>query len=88
MLLYGAEIWITTKRRDSKIQAMEMKFLRVILNKTGKDRIRSINIGLELGVDKIKNDIQKSRLTWFVHVMWMEDEIVPKKILYTKMEGK
>ena len=41
------------KREDSNIQAMEMKFLRVILNKTEKDRIRNTNIRLELGVDEI-----------------------------------
>ena len=37
-LLYEA-----TKRKDSKIQTMEMKFFRAILNKT-KDRIRNTNI--------------------------------------------
>ena len=37
-----------------------MKFLRAILNKTKRDRIRNINIRLELGVDEIKNDIQKT----------------------------
>ena len=52
ILLNGAETWTTTKREDNKIQAMEMKFLRVILNKT-KDRIRNTNIRLELGVDEI-----------------------------------
>ena len=33
ILLYGAETWTTTKREDSKIQAIEMKFLRAVLNK-------------------------------------------------------
>jgi hypothetical protein len=32
-----------------------MTFLRGILNKTKKVRIRNINIRLELGVDEIKN---------------------------------
>ena len=40
VLLYGAETK-TTKREDSKIQTMEMKFLRAILNKTKEDRIRN-----------------------------------------------
>jgi len=40
-----------------RIQAMKMKFLRAILNKRKKDRIRNTNIRLELGVDEIKNDI-------------------------------
>ena len=40
VLVYGAETW-TTKREDSKIQAMEMKFWRAILNKT-KDSLSLI----------------------------------------------
>ena len=66
---------------------METKFLRAILNKT-KDRIRNTNIRLELGEDEIKNYIQKGSLGWFGHMMWMREERTPKKILYTKMEGK
>ena len=57
---------------------MEMKFLRVILNKTNKDRIRNTNIRLELGVDEINNDIEKSRLRWFGQVMWMRDEMIER----------
>jgi hypothetical protein len=35
---------------------------------------------MQLGVDAIKNDIQKSRLRWFGHVMQMEDDRIPKKM--------
>ena len=48
---------------------MKIQFLRAILNKTKNDRIRNSNIRLKLGMDEIKNDIQKCRLTWFEHVM-------------------
>ena len=54
---------------------MEMKFLRAILNKTKKNRIRNINIRLELGMDEIKNDIQKIRLSWFGHADERRDDI-------------
>ena len=45
---------MTTKREDSKIQAMVIKFLRAILSKTKKNRIRNTIIRLKLGVDGIK----------------------------------
>ena len=48
-----------TKRENSKIQAMGKNFFRAIWNKTKNDRIRNTNIRLELGVDQIKNDIQR-----------------------------
>ena len=80
--------WTTTKGEDSIIQAVEMKFLGVILNKTKEDRIRETNIKLELGVNEIKNYIQKSRLRWFGNVMQMKEERIPKKIIHTKNGGK
>ena len=40
---------------------MEIKFLTAILNKT-KDRITNTNIRLALGVDEIRNDIQKKKV--------------------------
>ena len=53
---------------------MEIKFLRVTLNTTKKDKVINIVIRLELGVDERKNDTQKSRLRWFGHVMQIRRE--------------
>ena len=39
-------------------------------------------------MDEIKNDIQKSRLRWFGHVVLMRDEKITKKLLHTKTERK
>ena len=50
---------------------MEIKFLRVTLNTTKKDKVINIVIRLELGVDEITNGIQESRLRWFEQVMRM-----------------
>ena len=71
ILLFGAETWTGTEREDCKVQAVEMKFLRGVLNETEEGRMRNTNIAVELGVDEINDDIQKSRLRWFEHVMWM-----------------
>ena len=60
--------------------------MRGILNKTNKDTIRN-NIRLELGVDEIKNDIKKSRLKWFRHVMWLREDGIPKKMLHKWREN-
>jgi hypothetical protein len=57
ILLHGAESWTCTKREESKIQAMEMKFLREIIGKSRRDRIRNDDIREQLKVDDIKIDI-------------------------------
>ena len=60
--LYGAVIWTTVRREDRKIQAMKMIFLRTILNKTEKDRIKNINIKLELWWMKLKMTFKQADL--------------------------
>ena len=52
----------TIRKDDRKIQTTEKKFSIVILNKTKTATIKYTSIRLELGMDEIENDIQKSRL--------------------------
>jgi hypothetical protein len=80
-VLHRAESWTCTKREESKIQAKEMKFLREIIGKTRRDRIRNDDIREQLKVDNIKIDIEKNRLRWYGHIMRMADERIPKRTL-------
>ena len=41
---FGAETCTSTKKEDSKIQAMEIKFFRAILNKAKNENIKNSNI--------------------------------------------
>jgi hypothetical protein len=84
-LLCGGETW-KTKIEDRKIQTMEIKLLRQILNKT-RERIRNNNVRSKLGMDEMKEFIKKSRLRWFGHVMQMTEERILQKMLHTKMKG-
>jgi hypothetical protein len=88
ILLHGAESWTCTKREESKIQAMGMKYLREILGKTRRDKIRNDDIREQLKVDDIKNDIERNRLKWYGHVMCMADERIPKRMLEMKLSGR
>ena len=76
------------QKTDSKIQAMEMTFLRAILNKTKKDRITKYQHKIGIKGTRNKKDIQKCRLSWFGHVIRMGEERKPKKIIHRKMDGK
>jgi hypothetical protein len=53
---------------------MEMKFLREILGKTRRHKIKNDDIREQLKVDDIKYDIERNRLKWYGHVMRMADE--------------
>jgi hypothetical protein len=54
-----------TKREKSKLQTAEIKFLRGIVGKTKRERIRNTYIRGELKMEEIQNQIEESRLRWF-----------------------
>jgi hypothetical protein len=89
ILSYGADTWTCTKREESKLQAVEMKFLRAIVGKTRRERIRNTNLGRgQDGGDTEQNQEKKSRLRWFGHVRRTDEHRIPKRLSETKMNGR
>ena len=41
LLLYGSETWVTTKRDMTRLEAAEMRFLRIVKGYTRLDKIRN-----------------------------------------------
>ena len=68
-----------TRKEESKVRASEMKFLRSILRKTRKDRVRNVDVWKEIRVERLNDRIEKSRLKWFGHVTRIEDKSMRKK---------
>ncbi len=62
ILTYGYEAWSLTKRTKSRIQATEMKVLRIIKGVTRRDRIINVYIREELGVEHILKFIERGQL--------------------------
>ena len=60
-LTYG-ELWVMTKRIKSRIQAAEMSFLRRVVGRSLRDRVRSSIILEELGVEPLLLHIERSQL--------------------------
>jgi hypothetical protein len=75
------------KEEERKIQAMEMIFLRGILGKIRRDKVRN-DIREQLKVDDTKHDMEKYILKWYDHVMHMADERIEKKMLEMILRGK
>ena len=70
ILLYGHESWVTTKRLDSRIQAADMKALRLIKGVTRKDKIRNVDIYEEFHIKPIVDLIRgEGKFRWLGHVM-------------------
>ena len=68
ILLYGSETWVLTERLKSKLQAAEMKVLRLIKGVTKFDRNRNIDIRASLGIEPLVLTIEKNQLPWYGHL--------------------
>jgi hypothetical protein len=62
MLCYGSEVWTTNKRDAQKLEAAQMRFLRLLLGLTRLDRQRNSDICNRLKVDNILEDIISEEL--------------------------
>ncbi|XP_030759925.1 uncharacterized protein LOC115885229 [Sitophilus oryzae] len=89
-LIFGCESWVLTKRLKSKIQRMNMLYLRLrrVPGLTRKDRLRNSFIREELKVDSILNQIEQCQLRWNGHLIRMNNDIPEKGVWEAKMQGK
>ena len=88
VLLYGSETWTLTKRLKSKIQACEMRILRLIHGVTKKDKIKNETIRASLKVQSILSVIEQNQLRWFGHVLRMPDTRDVKRVYQWKPTKK
>ena len=79
--LYGSETWITTKRDMTRLEAVEMRFLRSVTGYTRLDKIRSEAI-------RIKDVRLKYKQNWISHHETTDNTRLPKHALNYKPRGK
>src|SRR6218665_1632286 len=88
VMMYGSECWCLRKEDERKILVAEMSWLRRILGRSRRERIRNEVTRKELEqqvtlVDKIR----KRTMTWFGHVTRMEGNRLPAVALYGQVGG-
>ena len=70
VLTYGHELWVVTERMRSRVQAVEMRYLRRVAGLTLRDGVRS-TIREDLKVDSLLLLVERSQLRWFGHLIRM-----------------
>lgn len=88
ILLYGSETWALTTKTESKLQAAEMRVLRLIRGVTRMDRMRSTRIREELGVGSVTEEVEETKLRWYGHVKRMNDSRHAKKYMEWVPQGR
>ena len=70
VLLYGAECWTIRKKEEQILKKTEMRMLQRINDVTLKDKVKSLDIRKELGVNSIQEKVREIRLRWYGHGEW------------------
>jgi hypothetical protein len=71
ILSFASETWVLNKKHKSKIQTMEIRFLRKVVGKARRDKIRNETIRRNLGVPPLQVEIEESQSRWAGHVVRM-----------------
>ena len=87
-LLYGSEMWVTTTRDMTRLEAAEMRFLRSVKGYTRLDKIRSEVIRKELEISGIQDVRSKHKQNWINHLERMDNSGLPKHALNYKPRGR
>ncbi|KAJ4439417.1 hypothetical protein ANN_07541 [Periplaneta americana] len=92
IVLYGSETWTLSKKMEQQLMTWERKILRKIYGskyENGHWRIRyNTELKTQYKSPDIVAEIKARRLEWLGHVIRMNDQRIPKKILNTKPEGR
>jgi len=84
VLLYGCETWTTYRHQERRLNAFHMRCLRSILGLSWKDRVPNTLILQTTGSCDLITTIRHRRLRWAGHVCRMEDNRLPKQVLYSE----
>ncbi|KAK0137883.1 putative RNA-directed DNA polymerase from transposon X-element [Merluccius polli] len=87
-LTYGHELWVVTQRTRSRVQAAEMSFLRRVAGLSLRDRVRSLVIWEELGVDPILLRVERSQMRWLGHLVRMPPGRLPGEVFRARPTGR
>ena len=84
-LLYGTETWTLYRSQIRKLEAYHIQCLQKILNISWEDKITHDDILRRTGCKSIEYMAAQRQLRWVGHVIRMEDERLPKQVLYGEL---
>jgi len=92
VLSYGSETWVLSKSDEAILGVFERKILRAIFGPTNDNGEWRIKYNNELYTLYKESDIvtyiKINRLKWAGHVIRMEEQSTPKRVLVAVVEGR
>ena len=84
-LLYGSEAWTMYARHLKVLEAWHIRSLRCVLGITWRDRVTYEETYRRAGCSSLESQLGRKQLRWIGHVIRMEDDRLPKQILYGEL---
>ena len=89
VLLYGSEAWTLYARHMKNLEMWHVRCLRAILGITWRDKVTHSDILRKTHSVSMENNIAKRQLGWLGHVIRMDNDRLPKQVLYGEIsEGR
>ena len=86
--LYGAEAWGMRSAERRKVNVLEMKCLRSLVEVSRMDRVRNEEVRRRAGIEKELAIREERRvLRWFGHVERMDEYHMARKVLMIDVSG-
>jgi hypothetical protein len=86
--LYGPENWTLTASQRRRIEAVEMKLLRLVAGYTLCDHKANDSIRRELQITCILDKIDKYRINWLLRLQRMPQNRIPLKSYHYRLQGR
>lgn len=84
-LLYGCESWVLYRSQIKEIESYQQRILRNIMKINWFDYISNKNVLLRANCPSIETMITRTQMRWVGHVVRMENNRLPKCILYSEL---
>ena len=87
--LYGAEAWGMRSAERTKVNVLEMKYLRSLVGVSRIDRVRNEEVRRRAGIEsELASRADQRTLRWFGHVERMDEYRTARRVLMAKVSGE
>jgi hypothetical protein len=87
-LTYGCESSVLTTKLESRLQINEMRYLRSVVRKTRRNRMKNNAIRIGMNTQPLLARIKYFQLRWFGHIHRMQEGRYPTQALEARSEGR
>ena len=85
-LKFGSEAWVL-KKREERVAATQMKFLRHLFGITKLDKEKNQCIRGKMGAENTVKEIKQYQEKWLQHIQRIDTNRIPKQALQYKPKG-